>query len=94
MLQKPQPGEQLGIDRIAGGGLRQQPRVRAAAWHRVHTDVFGGIATTGADSGQVMGAHEADDLVAHAGRGRTGVQKLDVRGAPAGFFLQFARGGQ
>ena len=68
VLDKPQSSEQLGVDRIAFPGSREQPGAGLGARHLVHHDILAFVAATGADPGQPMGADEGDHLGAHAGR--------------------------
>ena len=63
------------------------------ARHFVHDDVFGVVAAADMFALQIVGAHERDHLVAHAGRRGSGHEQFDAIGAVAGFLGQLARGG-
>src|SRR5690348_14412875 len=90
VLEKPQPREQLGIDRITLRGHRAQPRAGFIARHFVHEDVFGVVAAAVADPAQIQRAHEVHHLGAHARGRRTVMQRDDASASPAGFLFEFA----
>jgi hypothetical protein len=87
-------GVDFGVDEVAGVDLVGEPGVDLGEGDFVKGDLFIAVGGGAAAFLEAGGADELDAFVGEAGGGGAFGEEFDVVGPPAGFFEEFALGGE